>query len=73
MTVLDCLDEYKRLGGCVFGQPRRAYQLTLPIRPTRTKYDGKKLQNVVEDVVERRREHSDSRARFEAKQHTCQT
>ena len=55
MTAKDCLDEYKALGGEVFGRPRHLTQLnTFVIR--RPKYDTKRLEGIIQQVCKRRNE-----------------
>jgi hypothetical protein len=55
MTVDDCIQEYLNLGGRIFGKPRRIHQLVKPLFwLNRTKYDAKVLENVIQDVTNRR-------------------
>ena len=75
MTVLDCLHEYKTLGGEIFGKPRIFTQLNFYI-PERTKYKGAKLKKIFEDVTARRSEQvrkTDSRITFPSRRGLCRT
>ena len=53
MTVRDCLEEYKTLGGEIFGRPRFFIQLNFGLG-NRTKYDTRTFQKVLERVVSKR-------------------
>lgn len=54
MGVDECLEEYENLGGDVFGHPRW-FSIRSPLFwPMKDKYDGRRLQRAVEQVVERR-------------------
>ncbi|KAE9988815.1 hypothetical protein EG328_007419 [Venturia inaequalis] len=53
MSVQDCMEEYERLSGDIFGHPRLA-SIRGPIPYWRDKYDGEKIQRAVEDVIKRR-------------------
>lgn len=53
MSVQDCMEEYERLSGDIFGHPRLA-SVRGPIPYWRDKYDGEKIQRAVEDVIKRR-------------------
>jgi len=53
MTIDDCIDEYANMGERIFGNPR-TFSLRGPIPWTREKYDEKKLEAVIKDVVKRR-------------------
>ena len=54
MTVDECIQEYKTLGGDVFGNPR------LPvINRLQPKFDEKILERVIKDVCKRRGEVPD--------------
>lgn len=55
MTVDDCIDEYKSLGGEIFGNPRvpsTKYALIWH------RFSAKRLEKVIQDVTSR---HSDAR------------
>ena len=52
MTVDDCIEEYKTLGGEVFGRPRPPV-----VNKLRPKFDEKILEKAIKDVCERRGEH----------------
>ena len=62
MSVADCLHEYESLGGKVFGKPNFLNELSFFYIPRvrRTKYDSDLLRKVLEDVANRREEHSKS-------------
>jgi len=53
MSVEDCMSEYEKLSGDIFGHPRWA-SVRGPIPWLRDKYDGKTIQRAVEDVMNRR-------------------
>ena len=72
MTVLDCLEEYETLGHRVFGKPRHLHSMTIGFG-NRTKYDSRKVQEVFEDVAERRGEESDHKVTFKSRSQTCRT
>lgn len=54
MGVDECLEEYRNLGGDIFGHPRWFSMRGPLLFPGREKYDGRRLQAAVEKVVERR-------------------
>ena len=56
MTVLDCINEYEKLGEKVFGKPRLFFTLRFGLGD-RTKYKALRLQKVFEDVAARRNEY----------------
>lgn len=75
MTVADCLVEYKSLGAEIFGKPRKIHQMSVFVTK-RTKYDARRLHNVVADVVARRKEAGDAQLatdRLPFRQLMCQT
>jgi hypothetical protein len=72
MTVPDCLQEYESLGGEIFGKPRFFTQLRLGVG-NRTKYDGKKLEEVFKKVTTKRSELSDNPSFFPLKRGLCKT
>ena len=47
MTVLDCLSEYKVLGGSVFGSPRSLAQIRVGLG-NKTKYKSSKVEKVIQ-------------------------
>ncbi|OCL08373.1 FabD/lysophospholipase-like protein [Glonium stellatum] len=53
MGIDECIEEYEKFGGEIFGHPRWA-SIRGPIPFLRDKYSGERLQNVIEDVVARR-------------------
>ena len=81
MTVQDCIQEYKTLGGEVFGNPRHFNQLNYPLIPNfyRTKYDEERLKKVFKGVTDRRKEKLDEsddpngRTAFESEPELCRT
>ena len=75
MTVPDCLSEYERLGKEVFGKPRFFTTLRFGIG-SKTKYKGKKLKKVFEDVTARRSEQVNgprTRTTFPSERGLCRT
>ena len=54
MTVDECIQEYKTLGGDVFGHPRPPV-----INRLQPKFNEKKLEEVIKDVCKRRGEFQD--------------
>ncbi|KAK0636777.1 acyl transferase/acyl hydrolase/lysophospholipase [Bombardia bombarda] len=60
MPVKDCLEEYKRLGGFVFGAPRYVHGVGLLgfAGVSREKFDTEKLELAIRDVLHRRGEIS---------------
>ena len=55
MTVPDCIEEYRNLGGQVFGKPRTFCTLRFGFIP-RERFDAARLENVFRDVAARREE-----------------
>ena len=53
MTIEDCLEEYENLGDVVFSHSRWLH-IRSPLWVPREKYDHKKLEKVVKDVVNRK-------------------
>jgi hypothetical protein len=53
MGVDEAIDEYENLAGEIFGHPR-VFSYRGPLPAFRCKYSGKKMHNVVENVVARR-------------------
>ncbi|KAF7865472.1 hypothetical protein EAF04_006447 [Stromatinia cepivora] len=53
MSIDDCIQEYENLGEKIFGQPRKL-SMRGPIPWNREKYDHRKLEEVIKDVVKRR-------------------
>ena len=53
MPVSDCITEYERLGGQVFGKPRRFHGWNIPFLK-RTKYSTSKFTEVTKDLLKRR-------------------
>lgn len=64
MTVPDCIDEYKKLGGSVFGKPRFFTELRFPFLTSRKKYDAEKLQRVFKEVTTRRNQQPTNETLF---------
>ena len=59
MPVEDCLEEYKKLAGGIFGNPRHIHKkglLGYLNLSSRTKYDTEQLQDAIKDVLRRRGE-----------------
>ena len=74
MTVPDCIDEYEKLGGNVFGKPRFFTMLNFGF-VDRTKYDAENLKRVFQDVTKRRTEKDMGQRRitFPSKRGLCKT
>jgi hypothetical protein len=73
MTVEDCITEYVNLGGEIFGKPRHFHELIRPLYwINRTKYDARKLVDVINDVTGRRGKRG-SGSRFESDADLCRT
>jgi hypothetical protein len=73
MPVDDCIEEYKKLGGRIFGKPRHFHELIRPLYWIgRTKYDAIRLVDVINDVIERRGKR-DGDTRFESDADLCRT
>lgn len=53
MNSDDCIQEYESLGENIFGQPRKL-SMRGPIPWNREKYDHRKLEESIKDVVKRR-------------------
>ncbi|CAD6444280.1 5eb779df-f889-406e-96ec-73632c2f676e [Sclerotinia trifoliorum] len=53
MNIDDCIREYQDFGEKIFGQPRKL-SMRGPIPWNREKYDHRKLEEVIKDVVKRR-------------------
>ena len=60
MTIDECIEEYSQMGKHVFGSPR-TFSMRGPIFIPwkREKYDYKKLEETIKQVVERRRPRED--------------
>ncbi|KAA8568084.1 hypothetical protein EYC84_008495 [Monilinia fructicola] len=58
MNIDDCIQEYENLGKEVFAHPR-IFSIRGPIPFKRGKFDHRKLEKVIKDVVERRRLEGD--------------
>lgn len=64
MTVDDCIQEYERLAGSVFGHANLFHQTFLPTAwMKRPKYDTAVLESVIRGVITRRGEVSIDKAR----------
>lgn len=56
MPVRDCIDEYEKLAGKVFGHPNHIYEMRFPLPfISGTKFSEKGLIQAVNDVIDRRR------------------
>ena len=53
MTVDECLDAYENLAGRVFGHPRHLHIRKPPWIP-RDKYDHRRLEKIIKDIVKER-------------------
>lgn len=53
MTIDDCIEEYANMGADIFGSPR-IFSMRGPIPWKREKYDYRKLEAAIKDVVNRR-------------------
>lgn len=60
MPVEDCMEEYRKLGGVIFGKPRHIHHAgimgILPIK--RNKFSSESLESTIKDVIRRRGEIS---------------
>lgn len=70
MNVDDCISEYETLGKKVFGRPRTGHIRSLLWWP-RDKYDHRNLEDVIEDVVRRRKPTKAASATFPANEEMC--
>jgi hypothetical protein len=61
MSVEDCMQEYEKLSGDIFGHPRWT-SVRGPIPWPRDKYDGETIQRAVEDVINRRMSPAERKA-----------
>jgi hypothetical protein len=83
MNIDDCIAEYTGLGNRIFGNQlrllhtqRRLFSLRGPILWNREKYDHKKLENAVQEVVNKRLNVSRDRAAgqmFPSDESRCRT
>jgi len=77
MTVDDCIAEYMNMAGVVFGKPRIFHQTRLPMLfLRRPKYNNRRLESVIQDVIGRRRRgessaHTDEESKFKTARDTC--
>jgi hypothetical protein len=53
MNVDECIEDYKTMGGIIFGRPR-LFSMRGPLPANRSKYDHEKLKGAVEAVVNQR-------------------
>lgn len=53
MSIDDCIQEYENLGEQIFGHPRK-FSMRGPIPWNQEKYDHRKLERVIKDVIKRR-------------------
>lgn len=53
MTVDECIDAYENLAGHVFGHPRHLHIRKPPWIP-RDKYDHRRLEKIIKDIVKER-------------------
>lgn len=60
MPVEDCIEEYKRLGGSIFGKPRLFHQVGWQAlaKISRNKFATTPLEGAIKDVIRRRGEIS---------------
>ncbi|KAK0713705.1 acyl transferase/acyl hydrolase/lysophospholipase [Lasiosphaeria miniovina] len=57
MPVEDCLDEYKRLAGSIFGSPRWVHKVGFPgLVINKNKFSTANLEGTIKDVIRRRGE-----------------
>lgn len=70
MNVDDCISEYETLGKKAFGRPRTGHIRSLLWWP-RDKYDHRNLEDVIEDVVRRRKPTKAASATFPANEEMC--
>ena len=55
MPVSDCIMEYERLGGKIFGHPHKFHALNIPLMK-RPKYSTLNFQTIIQRLVESRLE-----------------
>ena len=75
MSVLDCIEEYQKLGEGVFGHPRLACTLRFGVG-NRSRYKAESLEDVFKDVAARRDEYCQDPVpaiRFPSERGVCQT
>lgn len=67
MPVSDCIAEYKKLGGAVFGKPRFFNAITFGILGVRRhKYDTRRFATVIQRLIEERLDgHSNKPFKFD--------
>jgi len=53
MSIDDCIDEYAQMGANIFGKPR-FFSMRGPIPWGKEKYDYRKLEVAIKDVIKRR-------------------
>jgi hypothetical protein len=53
MSIDDCIDEYAQMGDRIFGKPR-LFSMRGPIPWAQEKYDYRKLEAAIKDVISRR-------------------
>jgi hypothetical protein len=58
MTIDDCIEEYKKMGAAIFGKPR-IFSMRGPILWNQEKYDHRKLETAIKDVIKRRHSKAD--------------
>lgn len=63
MNVPDCILEYERLGGEVFGKPRNYFSMLSRIH--RNRYSAKNFENVIRNLVDRRNEEDAASADYQ--------
>lgn len=71
MPVSDCIMEYERLGGQVFGNPRRFHAMNIPFL-RRPKYHTSNYEEVIQTLVEQRLER-DTRHILKYDKDLCRT
>ncbi|KAH8660662.1 acyl transferase/acyl hydrolase/lysophospholipase [Tricladium varicosporioides] len=75
MNVDDCLLEYKNMGAAVFGKPRK-FSIRGPLPALRDRYNEKRLEAVIKDVITRRASIPNSEMSehmFKARENRCRT
>ena len=74
MTVDECLEAYEKLADHVFGHPRYLHIRHLPWYPPRDKYDHRRLEDVIKEIVRERSPTGSSNTLFcQPKEDMCRT
>ena len=73
MTVDECLEAYESMADYVFGHPRRLHIRKPPWIP-RDKYDPRRLEIIIKEIVKERSPTGHSSTEFrQSNEHMCRT